>query len=101
MGQFFCPSYCRQLKAVSFNTGHHVALYRSIYRLFSWSSLRTLLGYLCAFANYWRATVSFVIYDRPYVRMEQLTFHWNVVLCNLMVYQFSNVCLEHLIFIKF
>jgi hypothetical protein len=24
MGQSFCSSYCRQLKAVSFNTGHHV-----------------------------------------------------------------------------
>jgi hypothetical protein len=33
----------------------------------------TLLG---AFAEFWRATVSFVVYVRPSVRMEQLGSRW-------------------------
>jgi hypothetical protein len=62
--------------AVSFSTALHVALYRSIYSLLTWSSLGTLQGFLAAFAKFQRATGSFIMSDCPSVLTEQLGFHW-------------------------
>jgi hypothetical protein len=65
MWQSVCSSYCHQLNAVSFSTTLHVALYRSIYSLLTWSSLGTLQGFLGAFTKFQKATICFVMSVRP------------------------------------
>ena len=99
MWQSVCSSYCCQLNAVSFSTALHDALYRSIYSLLIWSSLGTLQGILGAFAKFRIGTVSFVMSDRPSVRMEQLGSHWTDFQNFRFVY-FSKSSREHFSFTK-
>jgi hypothetical protein len=53
----------------------HTALYRSIYSVINWSSLGTLQGFLGTFTKFRKATISFVVSDRLFPRLEKFGFH--------------------------
>jgi hypothetical protein len=68
----------------------HAALYRSIYSLLAQSSLGTLQGFLGAFAEFRRATVSFIMSECPSVRRHGKTLlSLDGFSCNLIDEHFS------------